>query len=76
MLNALKQHWPEYLMEATELALFMISVCGFGVLLEYTGSPVRQAISDPFFAARADGAGDGFDGNRHCVIDGATCQVA
>ncbi|MDX2044563.1 MAG: aquaporin [Acidobacteriota bacterium] len=48
MLNALKQHWPEYLMEAAELGLFMISACSFGVLLEYPGSPVHQAIADPF----------------------------
>lgn len=48
MLNALRQHWPEYLMEAAELAIFMISACSFGVLLEYAGSPVRQTIGDPF----------------------------
>lgn len=48
MLNALKQHWPEYLMEAAELGIFMISACSFGVLLEYPGSPVHQAIADPF----------------------------
>lgn len=48
MLNALKQHWPEYLMEAAELGLFMISACSFGVLLEYPGSPAHQAIADPF----------------------------
>ena len=45
---ALALHWPEYLMEAAELALFMISACFFSVLLEYSGSPVRQAIPDPF----------------------------
>ncbi len=48
MLATLKTHWPEYLMEAAELALFMISACGFGALLEYSGSPIRQAIPDPF----------------------------
>jgi aquaporin Z len=47
MLNALKHHWPEYLMEAVELGLFMISACVFVVLLEHPASPVRQAISDP-----------------------------
>lgn len=46
---ALRQHWPEYLMEAAELGIFMISACLFGVLLEYPGSPVRQALPDPFF---------------------------
>lgn len=48
MLNALKLHWPEYLMEAAEIGIFMISACGFGVLLEYPESPVHQAIADPF----------------------------
>ena len=31
MIEALKQHWPEYLMEATELGLFMLSACAFTV---------------------------------------------
>lgn len=48
MHNALQQHWPEYLMEAAGLGLFMLSACTFGTLLEYPGSPVRQAIADPF----------------------------
>src|SRR5215510_9182440 len=47
MYNALRQHWLEYLMEAAELGLFMLSACTFGVLLEYPGSPVRQALTEP-----------------------------
>ena len=35
------QHWPEYLMEAAGLGLFMISACVFGTLLEHPASPVR-----------------------------------
>ncbi len=46
--QALSQHWPEYLMEGAELGIFMVSACVFTVLLEYPGSPVYQAISDPF----------------------------
>lgn len=46
MFNALKQHWPEYLMEAAELGIFMVSACAFGVLFEYPGSPVHQALSN------------------------------
>jgi aquaporin Z len=45
--SALKLHWPEYLMEAWGLCLFMISACGFGVLLEHPASPIHQAIADP-----------------------------
>src|SRR2546423_251230 len=47
MLDALKHHWPEYLMEAAELGTFMISACSFGVLLEHPASPVHQAIANP-----------------------------
>ena len=44
MSNALKKHWPEYLMEATELGLFMFSACAFTVLLFHPSSPVAQTI--------------------------------
>ncbi len=47
-IRALSKHWPEYLMEGAELGTFMISACVFTVLLEYPGSPVYQAIGDPF----------------------------
>ncbi len=45
---ALKQHWPEYLMEAAELGIFMLSACSFVALIEYSGSPIHHLISDPF----------------------------
>ncbi len=48
MLDALGRHWPEYLMEAAGLGIFMISAGLLGTLLEYPGSPVHQAIADPF----------------------------
>jgi aquaporin Z len=41
-------HWPEALMEALGLGLFMVSAGAFGTLLEYPGSPVRQMIQDAF----------------------------
>jgi hypothetical protein len=31
-LTALRNHWPEYFMEAAALGIFMISACVFGVL--------------------------------------------
>jgi aquaporin Z len=43
--RALHLHWPEYLMEAAGLGLFMISACLFGALYENPASPVRQAIT-------------------------------
>jgi aquaporin Z len=47
MREALKAHWPEYLMEAAELAIFMISACVFTALIWHPASPVRQSIQDP-----------------------------
>lgn len=44
MIEALRQHWPEYLMEAAELGLFMISACAFTVLLYHPASVVAQTI--------------------------------
>ena len=44
--DAFKQHWPEYLMEAAELGLFMFSACAFTVLLFHPSSPVAQTIAD------------------------------
>src|SRR5215469_11240510 len=42
--KALTQHWPEYLMEAAELACFMISACVFTVLLQHPASPIRMGL--------------------------------
>ncbi len=47
MLNKLTEHWPEYLMEAAGLGIFMFSACAFVTILEYPGSPIRQTIDDP-----------------------------
>ncbi|MBW8065283.1 MAG: aquaporin family protein, partial [Nitrospira sp.] len=47
MYDALKRHWPEYLMEAAGLGLFMISAGACATMLEYSGSAVREAIPDP-----------------------------
>ena len=48
MREALRHHWPEYLMEAAGLGLFMISAGVFATFLEYPGSPGRQAIANPW----------------------------
>jgi aquaporin Z len=45
--ESLRTHWPEYLMEAAALGMFMISACVFGVLLEHPMSPANQVIGDP-----------------------------
>jgi aquaporin Z len=47
MTDALKCHWPEYLMEAACLGLFMISAFTFGTILEHPASPLHKAIPHP-----------------------------
>ena len=44
MIDALRKHWPEYLMEATELGIFMISACAVTVLLYHPASALAQNI--------------------------------
>lgn len=45
--TALRQHWPEYGMEAAGLGLFMVSACFFTTLFDHPLSPIRQALVDP-----------------------------
>jgi aquaporin Z len=56
---AVRNHWPEYLMESAALGIFMISACVFGVLLEHQSSPVNQAIEDPLLRRALAGAAMG-----------------
>lgn len=53
--SALRQHWPEYLVEAWALGTFMISAALFTVLLEYPGSPLCQAIPNGFWRTALNG---------------------
>ncbi len=43
----LASHWPEYAAEALGLGLFMLSACGFGVLLFHPASAVVAALPHP-----------------------------
>jgi aquaporin Z len=47
MTDAWKRHWPEYLIEAAGLGLFMVAAFAFGTILEHPGSAVRQLILNP-----------------------------
>lgn len=47
MRKALRRHWPEYLMEAAGLGLFMISACIATAFVEHPASPVRLEIPHP-----------------------------
>lgn len=47
-MKILRQHWPEYLMEAWGLGVFMISAGVVTIILEYPASPLHKAIPNPF----------------------------
>lgn len=47
MTDALKKHWPEYVIEGVCLGLFMISAFSFGTLLEHPDSPIHKALPSP-----------------------------
>ena len=47
MKEALKAHWPEYVMEAAELGAFMVSACVFTAIIWHPASPIRQSIQNP-----------------------------
>jgi aquaporin Z len=42
------KHWPEYLIEAACLGLFMVSACSFTVLLQHPASAIRQMLPSVF----------------------------
>lgn len=45
--RALKEHWPEYLIEATCLCVFMISACLFSALIFHPASPLNRRLASP-----------------------------
>ncbi len=47
MRAALQRHWPEYLMEAAQIGLLMISLCSFVILMGHPDSPVAHLVVNP-----------------------------
>lgn len=45
-MRALREHWPEYLMEAAELGIFLVAACAVVVLLEHPDLPFAAALPD------------------------------
>ena len=64
MLDALKNHWPEYVIEAWCLGTFMVSACFFGVLLFNPSSPA----SGLDLTARNLGMGVAMGSTAICII--------
>jgi aquaporin Z len=46
-MNAVCRHYPEYLMEAVGLGIFMVSASVATAILEHSASVIHQAIADP-----------------------------
>ena len=47
-ISAATKHWPEYLIEAACLGMFMVSACSFTVLLQHPASAIRQMLPSAF----------------------------
>jgi aquaporin Z len=47
MVMPLRRHWPEYLMEAGELATFMVAAAAITLAIHHPASPLRAAIEEP-----------------------------
>jgi aquaporin Z len=45
VVTRLREHWPEYGLEALGLGLFMLAAAAFATLLEHPDSPLRAAVS-------------------------------
>ena len=58
MLMVLLEHWPEYLMEAAELGMFMISACVFATIVA-SASTLAAALPHAYHTAPSHG---------HCMV--------
>nr|MBA3609528.1 aquaporin [Chthoniobacterales bacterium] len=58
-LEALRQHWPRYLMEGAELGIFMIVALLLALVLEYPRSRLHKAIAAPLLRRFLFGLGIG-----------------
>src|SRR5271170_2373714 len=44
IMASLRQHWPEYLMEAGEMSLYLFFTCSFATLLQHPASPIGHFV--------------------------------
>src|SRR5260370_27874374 len=44
VLTSLRLHWPEYVMELTEMGLYLFFTCIFATLLQHPASPIRHLL--------------------------------
>src|SRR5512145_2421607 len=58
-MRAARDHWPEYLMEAAELGIFLIVACAVVVLLEHPALPFAALLPNPAVRRAITGAAMG-----------------
>jgi len=61
-MRAAHSHWPEYLIEAAGLGMFMLSACVFGTLLAHPMSPLASHLARPLTMRALMGAAMGLTG--------------
>jgi aquaporin Z len=44
VVTSLRLHWPEYVMELTEMGLYLFFTCIFATLLQHPASPIRHLL--------------------------------
>lgn len=55
----LRDHWPEYLIEASALGLFLVAAVGFATVIHHPDFPVRQAVASDWLRRVLMGAAMG-----------------
>jgi aquaporin Z len=60
MKRAIRTHWPEYLIEAAALGMFMVSATLITALLEHPGSAIHQLLPNPNIRRALIGLAMGF----------------
>jgi aquaporin Z len=56
---SIRLHWPEYLMEAAEMGLYLFVTCFFATLLQHPASPIRHLIPSEILRRAIMGAAVG-----------------
>jgi aquaporin Z len=49
VVTSLRLHWPEYVMEVTEMGLYLFFTCIFATLLQHPASPIRHLLPNAIF---------------------------
>jgi aquaporin Z len=45
-ISSFRLHWPEYVMEFSEMGLYLLLTCIFATLIQHPASPIRQVLTN------------------------------